>query len=44
MSVARKAYGDARMMAKIYKLNPDLKEGGVLKTGQGVVVEREKAK
>ncbi|HYF50743.1 MAG TPA: hypothetical protein VEJ63_15120 [Planctomycetota bacterium] len=41
LSVARKAYGDARMMGKLLKLNPSLKNETVLKEGQGIVVERE---
>ena len=40
MSVARKALGDARLLARIYKLNPELKADGMLKEGQQIVVER----
>ena len=41
MAVARKALGDARMLARLYKLNPDIKPESMLKEGQKVVVERE---
>jgi hypothetical protein len=40
MGVARKALGDARLMARLYRMNPDIKPGGVLKEGQAVVFER----
>jgi len=41
LSVARKAYGDARLMGRLYKLNPELKNATTLKEGQGVIVEKE---
>lgn len=41
MSVARKALGDARLLARIYRLNPALKSETVLKEGQGILVERQ---
>jgi hypothetical protein len=40
IAVARKALGDARLMSRIYRLNPELKEGAVLQPGQQILVER----
>jgi hypothetical protein len=40
-SVARKALGDARLMAKIVALNPELKRDTMLSAGQKVLVEKE---
>jgi hypothetical protein len=40
MGVARKALGDARLMSKLYRLNSDIKPGGMLREGQEVVFER----
>ena len=41
LTVARKALGDARLIARIYKLNPEIKQDGVLQAGQKVLVERQ---
>jgi len=40
MAVARKALGDARLMSRLYRLNPEIKPGGMLKEGQQIVFER----
>lgn len=40
MAVARKALGDARLMTKLARLNPELKPGSGLKEGQLLLVER----
>jgi hypothetical protein len=40
IAVARKALGDARLMSRIYRLNPELKEGAVLQPGQQILIER----
>jgi hypothetical protein len=40
MAVARKALGDARMLQKLYKLNPTIKPESMLKEKQEVVVEK----
>lgn len=40
MAVARKALGDARLMSRLYRMNPDIKPGGMLKEGQQIVFER----
>jgi len=40
MAVARKALGDARLIAKLSRLNPELKPGSGLKEGQLILVER----
>jgi len=40
MAVARKALGDARLLARINRLNPELKPGSVLQPGQKILVEK----
>jgi len=40
MAVARKALGDARLMSRLYRMNPSIKPGGILKEGQHIVFER----
>ncbi len=42
LSVARKALGDARLMARIYRLNPELKQTEALQPGQKILVEQTK--
>jgi hypothetical protein len=39
MAVARKALGDARMLQKLYKMNPAIKPESMLKEKQEVIVE-----
>lgn len=41
LTIARKALGDARLMARIYKLNPELKQQSVLQAGQKILVEKQ---
>lgn len=41
LTVARKALGDARLLARIYKLNPDIKQESALQPGQKILVERQ---
>lgn len=40
MAVARKALGDARLMSRLYRMNPEIKAGGLLKEGQQIIFER----
>ena len=41
VSGARAALGDARLIARIYKLNPELKQEAALQAGQKILVERQ---
>jgi hypothetical protein len=40
LTVARKALGDARLIARIYKLNPEIKQDATLQAGQKILVEK----
>jgi hypothetical protein len=42
LTVARKALGDARLIARIYKLNPEIKQDATLQAGQKILVEQTK--
>ncbi|HYG75435.1 MAG TPA: LysM domain-containing protein [Planctomycetota bacterium] len=41
LAIARKALGDARLLARIQRLNPDLKPASVLQPGQKILVAKE---